>query len=112
MVRGEMFGWGARAVWAQDRVPRFGGEYVGAGGEVCGGGEARGRVGVGCEGWKVWRENSSSARDELHAGLWGEQVREREEDLGWRMQTCSRGSGIYRHVLVVAGVSSSGACGG
>lgn len=39
-------------------------------------------------------ESSSSARDELRAGLWGEQVRERGQGLGWRMQTCSGGSGI------------------
>ena len=47
----------------------WGGKDVGAGGEVCGRGEARGRMGVGCKDWKVWRENSSSARDELRAGL-------------------------------------------
>lgn len=107
---GEMFEWGARDVAAENRMQRFGRKDAGAGGRMHSGGEAGGRVGVGREDWKAWRVNSSAARDELCAGLWGEQVGERGEDLGWRM--LKRIWGLYHQVPVDTGVGTGGAAGG
>lgn len=69
---------------------------------------------MGCNEWKVWREKSSSARDELHAGLWREQVGERGR---FRVEKegrilLKRIWDLYRHILLDAGVGTGGAGGG